>query len=77
MLVPEAVKPPGEDVTVYSVMALPPLFTGGLKDTFACPFPATALGLVGELGTLKVVTDADADEATENPTALTALTVNV
>ncbi len=58
-------------------MALPPLYPGGLKDTVACAFPATALGLVGELGTLKVVTAADADEATELPAALVALTVKV
>jgi hypothetical protein len=50
-LVPETEIFPGEDVTVYPVMALPPLDTDAVKATLACAFPAVAIGLVGALGT--------------------------
>ena len=76
-LVPVVLKPPGEDVTVYLVIALPPSEAGGLNATLACALPAVATGLVGALGTIPGITDPDADEATEFPTALVATTVKV
>src|SRR3954453_15582436 len=50
---PDAVTPPGVEVTVYEVTALPPSDAGGLKVTVACPFPAVAAmddGASGALG---------------------------
>jgi hypothetical protein len=76
-LVPVVLKPPGEDVTVYPVIALPPSEPGALKTTLACAKPAVATGLVGGEGTVLGVTDPDGAEATEFPTALVATTVKV
>jgi hypothetical protein len=76
-LAPVVVLFPGEDVTVYSVMVLPPVEVGGLNATLTCALPAVATGLVGAPGTVIGVTGADAIEATEFPAALVATTVNV
>lgn len=48
---PVAVMLPGVDVTVYCVIALPPLL-GALNETVACAFPAVAETLVGAPGTV-------------------------
>ena len=45
-----AVMPPGLDVTVYCVMALPPLDAGAVHVTVALAPPATAATLVGGPG---------------------------
>ncbi len=74
---PVAVKFPGEDLTVYPVMVLPPVEVGGLNATLAWALPAVATGLVGASGTVIGVTAVDATEATEFPTALVATTVKV
>ena len=74
---PVAIKPPGEDVTLYPVMALPPVEFGAVNATLTCALPAVATGLVGAPGTVIGVTAADAAEATEFPTALVATTVKV
>jgi hypothetical protein len=74
-LAPVAVKPPGEDVTVYPVMALPPSEAGGINATLAWALPAVATGLVGAPGTVLGITDPDATEAIEFPAALVAKTV--
>ena len=74
---PVAVKPPGEDVTLYPVMTLPPVEVGAVNATLTCALPAVATGLVGAPGTVIGVTAADAAEATEFPTALVATTVKV
>jgi hypothetical protein len=47
---PEAVKPPGLEVTVYEVIGLPPSEAGGLKLIVACPLPAVAVTAVGAPG---------------------------
>jgi hypothetical protein len=39
-------------VAVYPVMALPPLFPGGVKLTETCPSPAVAVPMVGASGTV-------------------------
>ena len=70
-------KLPGEEVTVYPVMTLPPVEAGALNATLACALPAVATGLVGAPGTVPGTTDPDANEATELPTALVATTVKV
>ncbi len=69
--------PPGLDVTVYPVIALPPLFVGATKVTLAEVFPAVATTLVGGSGTATGVTAADAAEGRELPTALVATTAKV
>ena len=70
-------KLPGEDVTVYSVIALPPVEAGAVNATLAWALPAVATGLVGAPGTVLGVTAADAAEATEFPAALVATTEKV
>ena len=70
----------GLDVTVYPVIALPPLLVGATKATLAVTFPAVAATLVGAPGTVAAgagVTADDAAEAAELPTAFVATTVNV
>jgi hypothetical protein len=76
-LAPVVVLFPGEDVTVYSVMVLPPVEAGAINVTLACALPAVATGLVGAPGTVLGVTAVDATEATEFPATLVATTVNV
>ena len=49
---PEAVIDPGDDVTVYEVIALPPFEAGAVNDTVACPLPAEADTDVGAPGTV-------------------------
>jgi len=71
-----AVRPPGAEVTVYPVIAEPPV-AGAVHDTVAWPFPAFADIPVGAPGTVNGVTAADAAEAAEFPTALAAVTVKV
>lgn len=49
-LEPEAVILSGEEVTVYPVIALPPLEVGAVKATLAWAFEAVATTLVGAEG---------------------------
>jgi hypothetical protein len=51
-LVPETVRLPEEEVTVYPVISLPPVFTGVTKAMLACISPDVATILVGALGTV-------------------------
>ena len=76
-LAPIAVKFPGEDVTVYPVMPLPPVEAGAVNATLACALPAVATGLVGAPGTVLGITDPDGAEETEFPAALVATTVKL
>ena len=68
---------PGDDVTVYWVMELPPLEDGTLHDTDACALPAVALTPVGAPGVVAGVTALEAPEARLGPAPLVAVTVNV
>ncbi len=77
LAVPEAVLPPGLDVTVYPVIALPPFEAGAVKLTVACAFPAFAVAPVGSSGTVAGVTVLDFFDAWPLPLALAAATVNV
>ena len=68
---------PGFDVTVYSVMADPPLLAGGVKFTVTCPFPPITDPIVGAPGTVTGVTEADGEDAAPAPTVFEAVTVKV
>ena len=75
---PVAVTPPGEEVTVYPVIADPPVFVGAVKLTVALPLLPLAEILVGVPGTVAAgVTEDDAVEAVPVPIALVATTVKV
>jgi len=69
--------PPGFAVTVYELMALPPLDDGGVHETVAWALPEVAVTLVGGPATAAGVTALDGVEAGPGPTALAAVTVNV
>jgi hypothetical protein len=71
------VNPPGNEVTVYPVIALPPLDPGALQLTTDDALATVPETPVGAPGTVRGVTDADATEADELPIAFVALTVNV
>ena len=72
-----AVSPPGEAVTMYPVIAEPPVFAGAVKETVALPMPATALTLVGAAEGPIGVTEFDAVDAIDVPIKFVATTVNV
>lgn len=74
---PEAVFPPGELVTVYELMATPPLDEGALKATTTWVLPAVALLMVGASGGPVGVTAVDGAEAGLEPPAFFATTVKV
>jgi acyl-coenzyme A thioesterase PaaI-like protein len=72
------VNEPGEDVTVYPVIAAPPVETGAVQDTTAWAFAApVALTAVGAPGTVDGVAAAEAIEAAPVPETFVAVTVNV
>jgi hypothetical protein len=54
---PEALRPPGLDVTVYEVMLAPPVDVGAVNATEACVLPAVATTLVGAPGAVRVTDD--------------------
>jgi hypothetical protein len=72
------VNEPGVDVTVYPVIAAPPVLAGAIQDTtdwvLAFEAPDTE---VGAPGTVDGVTAAEAVEATPVPLAFVAVTLNV
>ena len=75
-----ALAPAGLEVTVYEVMALPPLLAGALQETDAEALPAVAVTAVGAPGTVAGATGVtllDASEGELLPTAFVAMTVNV
>jgi hypothetical protein len=47
---PVPVNPPGDEVTVYVVIALDPTFVGSVKATDAWASPAVAVPIIGALG---------------------------
>ena len=69
--------PPGVDVIVYPVIAEPPLLACAVKLTVVCALPATAITLVGGLGTVLGITEEDEFEGVLLPLALVAITVKV
>ncbi len=70
--VPDAVIPPGLDVTVYPVIVAPPLLSGTLKITSACSFPIVAETSVGAPGMVLGVTLFEEVEGSLFPFALVA-----
>jgi hypothetical protein len=72
-----AVKPPGEEVTVYELIAAPPLEAGADQLTDACPFPPVAVTLVGAPGGAAGITLLEGEEAEPIPAELLAVTVKV
>ena len=73
-----ALRPPGVAVTVYLVIAEPPLLLGALQVTTTAPLPAAPDTLVGACGTVAVgVTALLAAEDGDVPAALVAVTVKV
>ena len=73
-----AVMPSGEEVTVYPVIADPPLLAGGVKLTVALPLLAVAEILVGTPGAVAAgITADEALEAVPVPTEFVAVTVKV
>jgi hypothetical protein len=74
---PVAVNPPVFEVTVYPVIAAPPLFVGAVNVIVACPFPAVALTPVGAFGTVAGTTELLVPEDVLVQTAFVAVTVKV
>ena len=77
---PPAVIPPGLEVTVKPVIALPPLLPGGVNVTDALETPAVAVPIVGAPGAVGAAVGValfDAAEAAPVPMALVAVTVKV
>src|ERR1700689_4029996 len=78
LALPAAVIPPGLEVTVYWVIAAPPLFAGAVNDTVASPFPRVAVPIVGAPGTVSGavgVTGFDVADASPVPAPLVAVTI--
>jgi len=71
------VRPPGDEVTVYPVMAEPPSLTGTVHDTTAEALPAVADAAVGAPGTVAGVTAYEGADAGPVPEMLVAVTVKV
>jgi len=70
--------PPGFDVTVYPLIAAPPVVVGAFHDTTDTPSALeVAATLVGAPGAVAGIADADAVEAALKPDAFVAVTVNV
>jgi hypothetical protein len=67
----------GDEVTVYPVIALPPLDPGAVQLTTDDALAAVPRTFVGAPGTVLGVTAEDAVEAVELPAALVATTVKV
>jgi hypothetical protein len=77
LVVPVTVILPGLEVTVYPVMADPPLFAGAVNATIACAFPPVAVPIVGAPGPVEGVTEFEATLAGLFPLAFVANTVKV
>jgi hypothetical protein len=74
---PVAVNPPTFEVTVYEVIAEPPLLAGAVNETVAWPLPCTAVTLVGAPGAVAGRTELLVADAVLVPIAFVAVTVNV
>ena len=76
---PEAVFPPGDEVTVYELIAAPPSDAGAVNATDACPLPGVAVDARRRTRRhgRRATTAFDGAEGALSPTALCAVTVNV
>jgi hypothetical protein len=77
LVVPLAVTPPGEDVTMYPVIGAPPFDTGGVNLTTADRGPAAAVPIRGAPGAVAGVTARDGVDGAPVPAVLVAVTVKV
>ena len=68
---------PGDDVTVYPVIAEPPVLDGADHETVTEESPNTPDTPLGAPGTVAGTTDADAEEAEPVPALFVAVTENV
>lgn len=73
---PLAVCPPGEAVTVYPVIELPPFELGAVHVTLALAFPGAAATFVGAPGTVLGVTAFDCADGGPSPATFVATTTN-
>ena len=72
------VNPPGEEVTVKPVSAVPPLFAGAVNETVAAPAVVTDADTdVGAPGSVAGVAASDAVDKSEVSEALVAVALNV
>jgi hypothetical protein len=77
LVAPDAAEPPGDAVTVYPVIGLPPSNEGAVNDTDDEAFPTDADPMTGGSGTGEGVTALEAADSTLLPTALVACTVKL
>ena len=77
LLEPVTVRPPGDTVTVYEVIAEPPSVAGGAKVTTASVPTAVAATLVGTPGGPSGVTAFDGADAALVPEPFMAVTAKV
>jgi hypothetical protein len=76
--VPDAVIPPGLEVTVYPVIAVPPFALGAVNGTETEVADAiVGIPIIGAPGTILGVIETEADEGVEVPALVVAVTVNV
>ena len=73
---PYPTNPPGDEVTAYWVMALPPVAPAA-NVTVEVALPGVAVPMVGGDGTVAGVTGLDEAEAADGPMAFVATTTNV
>ena len=73
----EHVAPVGEEVTVYDVIAAPPLSVGAVNVTFIELPELVALTSLGAFETVAGVSDDDADDKADSPAVVIALTLKV
>src|SRR6202521_769133 len=69
--------PPAVEVTVYPLIALPPVFAGADQDTVADMFPPTAEMFAGGSGTATGTTALEGADAGPAPMAFMAVTAKV
>lgn len=67
----------GVDVTVYLVTGAPPVDSGAIQETFACPSPGVAVTALGGPGNPRGVIAWLGAEAGEVPSELNAVTATV
>jgi hypothetical protein len=70
------VKPPGEEVTVYREIAVPPVVEGAVQETWELRLPTRATDALGAPGTVAGVAGAEGAEAGPVPAGLLATTSN-
>lgn len=72
-----AVAPPGLAVTLYEVIALPPVSDGAFQLTITAALAAMARTAVGGPGTVAGIATLDGTDGSPVPTELAAVTLNV